>query len=53
VNDFLIAKARSGRSDRFLRALRVSLSSFVEDRQRRALEALTVGDIEGWFDRPE
>ena len=53
MNDYLIAEARSGRSDRCIRALRVSLSSFAVGRQRRALGSLTVEEIEAWFDRPE
>jgi hypothetical protein len=32
VNEFLLAKARSGRSDRYLRRLRVSLGSFSKAR---------------------
>ena len=53
MNDYLIAKARSGRCDRCIRALRVSLSSFAVGRRRRALGSLTVEEIEAWFDRPE
>jgi site-specific recombinase XerC len=50
VNDFLRAKARAGRSDRYLRALRVSLTSFTKGRAHDDLASVTVSDIEGWLD---
>ena len=49
VNEFLLAKARSGRSDRYLRQARVSLSSFAAGRARKPLSAVTVHDVEGWL----
>jgi integrase len=48
VNEFLIAKARAGRSDRYLRQLRVSLASFAKGRAGAALRDLTVSDLEKW-----
>ena len=50
VNDFLMAKARAGRSDRYLAALRVSLGSFVFGRAHTALEAVTITDLETWLE---
>jgi len=50
VNEFLLAKARSGRSDRYLRQLRVPLSHFVRGRARVPLSSVTVADVENWLD---
>lgn len=50
VSDFLRAKARAGRSDRYLRQLRVSLSAFVKGHELSPISALTVTDIETWLD---
>lgn len=50
VNDFLVFKARLGRSDRYLRQLRVSLSSFAQGRARRALSSISRHDLEGWLE---
>lgn len=49
VNQLLVSKARSGRGDRYLRQLRCSLAAFVRGRGRRALEAVTAGEIEAWL----
>lgn len=48
VNDFLVFKARLNRSDRYLRQLRTSLSSFCQGRSRQALGAVTMADLETW-----
>lgn len=50
VNEFLLAKARAGRSDRYLRQLRVSLSHFSGGRARLPISAVSIGDIEAWLD---
>jgi hypothetical protein len=49
VNEFLRAKARAGRSDRYLRALRNSLVKFSAGRGSRPVASVTVGDIERWL----
>ena len=53
VNEFIVAKARTGRSDRYLRALRNSLGKFAHGRARRPVASLTVREVESWIDRPE
>lgn len=50
INEFLRAKARAGRSDRYLRALRVSLGSFARGRFNRPLEQITPEDLESWIE---
>jgi hypothetical protein len=50
VNEFLRAKARAGRSDRYLRALRVSLQSFARGRFTVPLADVTVTDLEKWIE---
>jgi integrase len=50
VRDFLNAKARAGKSDRYLAALRVSLTSFTEGRARTPISAVTFSEIEEWLD---
>ena len=49
VNEFLRAKARAGRSDRYLRALRNSLVKFVYGRARRQAQSITVHEVEDWI----
>jgi integrase len=49
VREFLHAKARAGRSDRYLQALKVSLSNFVQGRARTPLGEVTFHEIEGWL----
>ena len=49
VNEFLVAKARAGRSDRYLRQLRVSLSSFARGRAGRALSDIELSEVERWL----
>jgi len=50
MGDFLRTKAKTGRSDRYLRALRVSLKSFCRDRKHMELGNVTVADVEAWLD---
>jgi integrase len=49
VNEFLVAKARVGRSDRYLRQVRVSLSSFAKNRGHVPISAVTLADVEKWL----
>lgn len=49
VNDFLRAKARAGRSDRYLRQAKVSLSHFARGRAFVPLAEISVEQIEGWM----
>ena len=49
INEFLRAKARAGRSDRYLRQLRVSLVSFQRGRARVPLAEVTISDLEQWM----
>lgn len=53
VNTFLLAKARAGRSDRYLRQLRVVMQKFTEGRARRPVSSITVQEIERWLDENE
>src|SRR5581483_2652582 len=48
INEFLQAKARAGRTDRYLRQLRVVLASFNKGRGRTPLDQVNVTDIERW-----
>lgn len=50
VNEFLKTKARSGRSDRYLRQVRVSLSSFANGRGRMFLKEINAADVERWLE---
>lgn len=49
INDFLVAKARAQRSDRYLRAIKNSLSKFCRGRGHQALTAVTPEQIEIWL----
>ena len=49
VAEFLRAKARAGRSDRYLRQLRVSLKSFLAGRSRRPLAGIAASEVEKWL----
>ena len=53
VNQFLLAKARAGRSDRYLRALRNSLAKFNAGRAHKKICDVSVEEIEKWMHRPE
>jgi site-specific recombinase XerD len=49
VNQLLVAKARAGRNDAWIRALRCSLEQFARDgRGRRSLHTLKTAEIEDW-----
>ena len=49
VKELLSAKARAGRSDRYLQALRCSLKGFAHGRAGMALVDVTVADLEKWL----
>jgi integrase len=49
VNEFLLAKARAGRSDRYLRQLRVSLGNFKMGRGRKSIVEVTAVELERWI----
>ena len=49
VNEFLTSKARAGRSDRYLRQLRVSLRSLVVGRSRVPVDQVTAADLDRWL----
>jgi len=49
INQLLVAKARAGRNDAWIRALRCSLEQFSRNgRGRRSLHTLTAAEIEDW-----
>lgn len=48
INEFLLAKARAGRGDRYLRQLRVVLDNFNIGRGRMPLDQVNVHEIERW-----
>ncbi len=50
ANHYLVARARSGRSDRYLRQLRVVLDSFAKGRARVPINRVEVGLVEAWLD---
>lgn len=50
VNEFLLAKARGGRSDRYLRQLRVTLGALVEFRPSAPVHLVTASDLERWLE---
>ncbi len=49
INEFLITKTRSGRSDRYLRALRNSLKKFSYGRSQTPVNAITLAEVETWL----
>jgi integrase len=49
VNEFLLAKARANRTDRYLRQLRVCLMSFAGGRARKAIDQVNCSDVEKWL----
>lgn len=49
INTFLIAKARAGKSDRYLRTMKNSLSKFARGRGSRPLASITAAEIEKWI----
>jgi integrase len=53
VNQFLLAKARANRSDRYLRALRNSLGKFIQVRANQFIHEITVQDVEKFMHNAE
>jgi integrase len=49
INEFLRARARAGRADRYLRQLRVSLKNFAAGRGRRMIGEIKTTEIEKWL----
>ncbi len=49
INDFLVAKVRAGRSDRYVRTLRNSLAKFARGRARRLLDDVSSEEVERWL----
>jgi len=49
INTFLIAKARAGKSERYLRTMKNSLSKFARGRSQKLLDEVTVLDLEKWL----
>jgi integrase len=49
VNEFLLAKARADNSDRYLRQLKVVLSSFSNGRSRYPIDQVKAPEIEKWI----
>jgi integrase len=50
ASQYLVARARSGRSDRYLRQLRVVLDSFAKGRARVPIDRVSVRMLEDWLD---
>ena len=50
INLFLVAKSRAGRSDAYLRQLRITFVDFSRGRGRTPLAELTAADVEEWVD---
>jgi integrase len=50
VNQFLVSRARVGRSDRYLRQLRVVLAGFAKGRASHPVAKLLPADVERWLD---
>lgn len=50
INLFLVAKSRSGRSDAYLRQLRLTFVDFARGRGRTSIAELSVADVEEWVD---
>lgn len=49
ANEFLLAKARAGRSDNYLGLLVKQLRAFVEERPARAVASIGAKEIEAWL----
>jgi len=50
INLFLVSKSRSGRSDAYLRQLRLTFVDFARGRGRTSIAELSVADVEEWVD---
>ena len=48
-NEFLMAKARAGRADRYLKTCLAQLKSFVKGREHKAACSVTSAEIEAWL----
>ena len=48
-NEFLLAKARAGRSDNYLRVIRKNLAAFCDGREARPLATITAEEIDRWL----
>jgi site-specific recombinase XerD len=53
INSFLVAKARAAKSDRYLRAMKNSLSKFARGRAGTLLDEVTAEALERWLERSE
>lgn len=49
ANEFLLAKARAGRSERYIKVSLAQLKSFVAGREARPLASITAAEIEAWL----
>lgn len=49
VNEFMLAKARAGRSDRYLRQLRVVFLNFKSGRGRAPIDTVSAQELERWI----
>jgi integrase len=52
INEFLVYQARLGRSDRYLRQLRVVFTSFTKKRGGIMVHELTAGAVRAWSESP-
>lgn len=50
INSFLVAKVRAGKSDRYLRTMKNSLTKFARGRSGLLLDDVTVEAVERWLD---
>lgn len=49
INDFLVTKCRAGKSDRYLRAMKNSLSKFSRGRSTTPAQQICFADVERWI----
>ena len=49
IKEFLLLKARAGKSDRYLQALRVSLRSFSKGRSDKQVRSVVPAELEKWL----
>ncbi len=50
IRDYLLARARAGRSDRYIRQLRTSLAYWVQGRSKLDIASITPDQLEAWID---